>query len=560
MTFKKIYHSIFLFAVFGAVIYPVGAQSLPDAGQTLKDLHNPESGIQFSKPIIQQPSATQGMTSATPVENTVITVEAITITGTHAVSSAELAPLVLPWVGRKLSLSQLNEAANRITEHYRDLGYLVARAYVPPQVPVNGVVEIAVLEGNIGSIKLQNTSRLSESGLRKLASQVMPGEAFNSNQVERGLLLIQDLPGVAAVNAVLQPGDATGTTDLMVDITGGPLVTGLLDFDNYGNSFTGAYRLGGTVYINSPFNLGDQFSIRSQLSNHRLYYGRIAYQTPLGSQGLNAGIAYGVSRYYLGRQYSELGANGTAKISTLFLSYPIVRTQLFNLTSSLTAEMRQLEDRIDNLGIANEKTSRQLAATINASRSNHDIAWTASVTYSLGNLAIDSASERETDEISAKTGGHFTKLRYLGNGTLKLSDYWSITGTVNGQLASKNLDSSEKIILGGPDGVRAYPQGEGAGDEGYLLSAELRYAFAQQELGQIQVGGFVDHGGVRINRNPFVDTANRRHLSAYGVSLNWAPSNKVQVRASVARRMGSEAVQSDTDSTVRAWLQAVKSF
>jgi hemolysin activation/secretion protein len=560
MIFKTVYKRIFLFVVFGEVMFPVVAQSLPDAGQTLRDLHSPESGIHVTKPIIQQAGSVPELPTTAAAESSVINVESIRITGASAVSPAELAPLVLPWVGRKLSFSQLNEAANRITQYYRDLGYLVARAYVPAQTAANGSVEIAVLEGKLGALKLQNSSRIAESSLRKLASQVKLGEAFHVKRAERGLLLIKDLPGVAALNAVLQPGDTTGTTDLLVDVIGGPLVTGLLDLDNYGNSYTGTYRLGGTVYVNSPFRLGDQLSVRSQVSDHKLYYGRLAYQVPLGSSGLNAGIAYGISRYYLGRQYAELEANGTAQSSTLFLSYPLVRTQSFNLTSSLTAEMRRLRDRIDMLGLVTDKTSRQVAATMNASRSDDNSAWAASAAYSVGNLAIDTPSVGEIDEISARTAGHFEKWRYFGNGILKLNDYWSIGGLVNGQFASKNLDSSEKITLGGPEGVRAYPQGEGAGDEGYVLSAELRYAFRPSELGQVQLGGFVDHGAVRINHNPFLDTPNRRHLSAYGLSLIWALPEKVQMRASVARKLGSEPAQSDADSTIRAWVQAVKSF
>jgi len=38
-----------------------------------------------------------------------------------------------------------------------------------------------------------------------------------------------------------------------------------------------------------------------------------------------------------------------------------------------------------------------------------------------------------------------------------------VYGRVSAQWASKNLDSSQKFGLGGPNGVRAYPSGEGYG-------------------------------------------------------------------------------------------------
>ena len=45
---------------------------------------------------------------------------------------------------------------------------------------------------------------------------------------------------------------------------------------------------------------------------------------------------------------------------------------------------------------------------------------------------------------------------------------------MRGQLAFDNLDSSEKMELGGAYGVRAYPEGEAFGDEGYIATAEAR--------------------------------------------------------------------------------------
>jgi hypothetical protein len=70
---------------------------------------------------------------------------------------------------------------------------------------------------------------------------------------------------------------------------------------------------------------------------------------------------------------------------------------------------------------------------------------------------------------------------------------------VSGQTASKNLDSSEKFSLGGINGVRAYPQGEASGDEGYRGTVELRH----NVMPNVQATVFYDWGKVTINRNPF---------------------------------------------------------
>ena len=129
------------------------------------------------------------------------------------------------------------------------------------------------------------------------------------------------------------------------------------------------------------------------------------------------------------------------------------------------------------------------------------------------------------------------------------------------QKASKNLDSSEKFLLGGATGVRAYPQGEASGDSGYLANAELRYSLNLAAVpGVLQPFVFVDAGGVTLNETPFAAGTNRRNLAAGGIGLSWARANDFQLKLTVATRIGAERVLSDTDERTRGWLQAIKYF
>ena len=111
--------------------------------------------------------------------------------------------------------------------------------------------------------------------------------------------------------------------------------------------------------------------------------------------------------------------------------------------------------------------------------------------------------------------------------------------------------------------MRAYPEGEAPGDEGLLLKGELRYALASPVLGGfVRLNGFIDHGEIRTNNNPFIAAAdNRRSLSAFGLGLDWALPGRALVRASVAHRLGNARSTVDTrDDKTRLWLQAVVYF
>ena len=101
-----------------------------------------------------------------------------------------------------------------------------------------------------------------------------------------------------------------------------------------------------------------------------------------------------------------------------------------------------------------------------------------------------------------------------------LGERLSVYLSLSAQRAGKNLDSSEKFVLGGVNGVRAYPQGEASGDSGYVATVEARYVpdFAAIP-GVLQPFVFVDAGGVTISQNPFAVTSNKRRLAGGGIGL-----------------------------------------
>lgn len=185
-----------------------------------------------------------------------------------------------------------------------------------------------------------------------------------------------------------------------------------------------------------------------------------------------------------------------------------------------------------------------------------------SLAYNGGRLNIETPAARTIDDATARANGRFDKwnLNLLRMQSLseRLSAYFSLSG----QKANKNLDSSEKFILGGANGVRAYPQGEASGDSGYVATAELRYALNFSSLpGVLQPFMFVDAGGVTINQSPFAASANTRHLAGGGIGLSWTRANDFQVKLTLATRIGNQAsVSSDTDRHTRGWVQAIKYF
>jgi hemolysin activation/secretion protein len=106
----------------------------------------------------------------------------------------------------------------------------------------------------------------------------------------------------------------------------------------------------------------------------------------------------------------------------------------------------------------------------------------------------------------------------------RLSNRWNLLLSGQAQLASRNLDAYQKFVLGGPEGLRGYPTGEGTGDQDWLACAELSYAINSMLI----PGVFYDLGGVMINKHPYLGNANTRALHDAGVGIHGGRSVQLE--------------------------------
>jgi hemolysin activation/secretion protein len=301
----------------------------------------------------------------------------------------------------------------------------------------------------------------------------------------------------------------------------------------------------------------------SGLSSGRdLRYERASYQLPIGGNGLRLGVAYFDTGYRLGKEFSELEAHGIGAGTSVFATYPVVLTQLTNVITTVSLERKHLTDYVDATATLTEK--HLYVGTLGISGSHWDTfggSGLTSVNLSVvfGDLTINSEVPRLIDDISARTDGKYLRFSYTASRLQRLTSSTSVSLTVSGQKANKNLDSSEKFSLGGAEGVRAYPQGEDIGDEGYMANLEIRRTFLPNALGVL----FYDAGSVITSRNPFVvSVTNSRKLAGTGVGLN-ANMFGVQIKAAVAyRTQGGEPTSVPPSAVHRftGWVQFRKSF
>ena len=489
-----------------------------------------------------------------------------TFSGENPVTEAELADVLAAHRHKDATLTELEAQAEEVTKYLRSKGYFVAFAYLAPQNFKDGVVNFTIVPGHYDQIIVNNESYLKEEAIRREIG-ISSGELVKKSTLNRGVWLTNDLSRVEA-NTQLKAGSRQGTTDLVVNVKNkGHRTWGYVGVDNGGYRYTGRYQYSAFVNYASPAREGDLLSVGGVLSNGGMWSGSASYSTPIAKQGERIGISYARSHYTLGGAFEALDYTGTAETLSVHWQHNFKRSRDVNIYGTIRLDLKSLEDEAKGMAYNNPKSARNWVFGVNGDSLDHF--WTGgkntfALHYTHGDLSIDDEMQRVYDAATARTAGQFGKWNLELTRQQHVSERVSLYLSYQRQWASKNLDSSEKMSLGGPNGVRAYPVGEASGDDGWRWTSELRWNLPTREGDENvwQLIAFADGGHVNLyhNKLPGYTGVAGRSLYGAGVGVNWSNQANWVARAYYAWKIGSEDAVSDTDRSGRFWLQIYKFF
>jgi hemolysin activation/secretion protein len=489
-------------------------------------------------------------------------VRRIRISGNTLFDTATLHVLVADAEGKSLTLANLDGLATRVTQYYHSHGYILARAIIPAQVIRDGEVVIEVTEARYGSIRLGNHSRVKDALLKDTLSPLESGQAIGQADLDHALLLLADIPGVV-VNATLKAGETLGTSDLLVDTTPEQGVTGNVVLDNYGNPYTGRVLFSGTVNVIDPLHLGDILSLSGLSSGRGVNYGRVAYESVVDGDGTRFGGSYSTLHYIVGGPLASLDAHGTAQIESLWAKQPLVRSRNLNFYAQIQYDRMQLSDLIDAGAI---QTNRQMENwTLSVAGDARDTLLSRGVTiwrvdWTDGRDRFDNLAAKLADAATARTQDGFSKLSATLCRLQSLSPTNALYLAFSGQWANGNLDSSEMMIAGGPNSVRAYDIGAISYDIGYFETAEFRHDLASVWSSQWQAVAFFDSAQVTVNKTVWAAGPNSANLNGAGVGLNWAGPKQWNAKISIAKRIGPIPVLLGSAASAHVWIEISREF
>lgn len=392
-------------------------------------------------------------------------------------NNAEVRDILLARIGKETTLAGLNDLQDQITAYCRSHGYPAAAAYLPAQESADGNVIIKVIPGRYGEVRLDNQSRFKDAAARGFLAGLKKGEIIRTKDLETALYTISDFSGARAVGT-LSAGKAFGTSDVTVHIEDGKPSATIVYAENYGGESTGRYRYGAQHSIYNADGMGSKVNVGLLLSNKSLHNYYANYEMLVGHGGTSLGVGYSRMDYEVGGPMSALGAHGTADTISVYGSRPLYHTTDEKLAFTYGYDYRRLKDDMDAFGglADSRKHSHSIHAGLDGFWRDRKAGLSLDYNFVLtaGNVTADSEYAKKLAELGG-TDGRFTKAEAKVTAVQSLGKKADVMVKLSGQAASKHLDSSEQMYIGGANAVRAYPQGAGTGDSGVLGTVEFRY-------------------------------------------------------------------------------------
>lgn len=496
-----------------------------------------------------------------------LVVQTFNFSGNRSFTNEQLSVLLSDYVKVEIGLKELNQATKTITEFYRKNGYFLAQAYLPTQDITENTVEIAVIEGELGTLTIGGVEGFDESFMKGMASYLFnKGDTVSEKNLVRNVTLLNSLPGTRAT-AQLNPSDTVGATDIELTLQPLPRLEGYIGTNTYGNRFTGRELLLAGGRWSNPAGFGDQLSLDLKRSNDNGQRSLdIGYVTPVHASGTLLSLRYNYVDYKLGGAFKSLDAFGESQYFNIALDQPLMRDAQKGLSARFSTTYKVINDEVSAASLENRRNI--LAADFGLFgdwlNDDGDSSYQLGFNIRSGKVLFKDAFARALDEAGSKTNGGFTKYNLNASRVQYFQNGVNLALRADYQRASKNLDSVERISTGGVNRWREFAELPSLADSGFVVGAELEKKFAANEamarllLVDISPYAFIDFGRGKINQQP---STSDNHVKSTHVGLGFdATFKKSWLFSLTAAHQNRDFEGAGAENEARLWGQLQKYF
>lgn len=451
----------------------------------------------------------------------------VDVVGNTVIDDAAIRAVVAPYIGKAVTIEDLEEIRRRFTRLYIDRGYINSGAVLPDQNVANGVVTFRFVEGRVTDINIAGTNHFRPEYFSSRLARAAEAPFNIGNLEDEQQILLQD-PLIRRLNIELMPGLAPGEASLNADVLEASRYSLFAQVADDQSPTVGEIRGQLEGSFANILGVGDLLTANYGRSG-ALNDGFIGYSVPIASDDTRLSLRYDKNGTVVvtpalvpldvTSDYSSVGVG---------LSRPFYRTAEQNLTLGISLERRREQSFLLGMPfdfVTGSENGNTNVTALRLSQSwldrNAERALALRSTLSFGLQALGATV---TD--TPPTGRFFV---WLGQAQYVRRIWHDVEGLVRAdlQLSDRPLFQIEQFALGGIDTVRGYREYLTVTDDAALISAELHipvgklrlpYLAKTEDAGTVQIVPFYDFGqGWNVGRpTPFPP-----NISGVGAGLRW---------------------------------------
>lgn len=453
----------------------------------------------------------------------------------------------------EMSIGQLQEVANKLTDFYRKNGLVIAQVFVPEQTIEDGVVTLHVLEGILGATIIENNKYYSTS-LLKSPFKDLEHKFVSKDRLESALLVLSDFPGLLAYG-VLQPGVEQGETDLLIKVQEEVKHEYTVKLDNYGTESTGDIRFIATYRQNNALGNGDLLSanIVQSFSPTNSIFGGFNYVSPIRFSNYNYNVGFSTNSFDVG----DATVTGTVTSFHFGSSKVIERSRRNNSSVNLDFENKTAEtfsagnlfseDGITSLGFTYTFDNLDI---VNQAINQGSVKLTQAFPGLLGSL--EGAVGEQPSRPNAISD--FTKLTWNIARLQLISKDQNLLIKTEGQYTGDLVPPVEQFGMGGPTNVRAFATSQFLADSAIYAAIDWNFnapgffdkpAFDTWKWGEIlQFSVFADYAYGTINEASGADISPLA-IGGVGLAAQMVIPGKMTIRFDVSTPVVNDSMDPD---------------
>lgn len=489
----------------------------------------------------------------------------VELQGSGALSPGVLRDLKQRFVGQPLTdllLQDLRQAVVLAYDRQKILAVVAA-----PQRIESGRVNVPVLEARLGDVQVEaNASPVRSNWARDtVLASLKSGSVIRLDKLESALIKLNDLSGLRA-SGTLKPGSQSGSSDVVLTLEPAKRYNATFNLNNELSQYTGAVQVEGVAMAASWAGLGDLWSLNAALGGDETGYGvrrlMASLELPITPDGLRLLGSFGWSDYRLLKELAPDDLVGSTRSFNVGLRQPLWRRPQTSVFGQLGYDQYRAQDFVQGSEYS-DRVNHALRAMAMVTHQDDFLGNSLNSVVLIGSVGeLDksaNAFEKAVDEAYANTAGTWSKLQLIASRMQMFKDSpYSVEVFFQAQKAFDNLGSGEKFSLGWPNGVRAYPPGEAAGDSGASLQLTVRRKLGNQWM----VRAFVDGAYVWRWTEWFEGQQNPGSFGLWGpgMGLDYGEYGKAMLSVNVGFPIGENRNLSTGDDadglnpSVRVWL------